>query len=183
MASGREGAYGQAALQGGLAAFQGFSAYMGARGLQASRMAAGSSEEIVTLYRGVESNHTMFNAAQQGMAISGKTKWWQFWKGRTTSVLEHNTVAGATKRSPFTSWTTDKRAAEHFATWVKGQGHAGQGVIMKVQVPKRLITTSPNRYDIFLNINGKTKLFSEAESLLKGVIQADEVIKVTRRLF
>jgi hypothetical protein len=38
MASGREGDYGQAALQGGFAAFQGFSAYMGVRGLRASRL-------------------------------------------------------------------------------------------------------------------------------------------------
>jgi hypothetical protein len=38
MASGREGDYGQAALQGGFAAFQGFSAYMGARGFSVGRV-------------------------------------------------------------------------------------------------------------------------------------------------
>lgn len=66
-------------------------------------------------YRGLNESHMFYEDAQAGVVKPN---------GGTATPLEHNTVPGATLKSPYTSWTTDPAVAENF---VLRPGGAGDG--------------------------------------------------------
>lgn len=80
-------------------------------------------------------------------------------------MLEHNTGAGGTLSSPFTSWTTDARVAENFAL---RPGYT-QGVVITAEVPISRIVASPNLHEVVLIMTGD--LVSEAEVLVRGTVR------------
>ncbi len=94
-----------------------------------SSLAANTGEEMVTVYRGVASDHPGLPAALEGKA---------FPRGGHSDPGFHN--AGNTN-SEFTSWTTSQSVADEFAT----SGGPG-GVTLRQQVPRSKLIASPDAH-------------------------------------
>lgn len=120
-----------------------------------------SGDELVTIYRGVNSSHVHF-ALQSSGVVKPNNRWWQFWKGRGSSPYQHN--AGETFNSPFTSWTTDPRVAENFA-----RRPGGPGVVIQARVAASRLIESPNMKEVSLIQGGGG--VSEAEVLIRGTLR------------
>lgn len=122
---------------------------------------ASTSDELTTLYRGVNESHVDFENASKGIVKPN---------GGKASALEHNTVS--TLNSPFTSWTTNRAVAENYALRPKGTG-----VILQVTVPLKKAILSPNLKDVLLK--GSSEVVSESEVLLKGKVRTTNIEKVS----
>ena len=112
---------------------------------------AQSSDELVTIYRGVTEGHPGYRAALEGKAIP---------RGGHSDPVLHN--MGDTE-SVFTSWTTDRSMADFFAT-----KYGGPGVRLELTVPQSRVGWSPN-------------VHQEAEVLLKGPVSGAKVEHVVPR--
>lgn len=126
------------------------------------RPGAAGAEEMVTLYRGVNSTHAKYAEALQGIATPNKS-WWQFWK-RGASTLEHNAGRGGTLSSPYTSWSTNPEVAKNFALRT-----SGEGTVITTQVPRSAMIQSPNLKSVSLMQGGG--VVSESEVLLRGTVK------------
>nr|WP_320014948.1 SpvB/TcaC N-terminal domain-containing protein [uncultured Desulfobacter sp.] len=125
---------------------------------------ANSGDDMVTVYRGVNQSHYDFAAQSQGV-VRPNNQWWQFWKGRGSSPIEHNVGRGGTLNSPYTSWTTDPEVAINFAL----RPGPSPGVVITAEVPRSSIIASPNMKDVVLIQGGG--IVSEAEVFLRGTIR------------
>ena len=112
----------------------------------------------------MNSNHADF-AAQSTGVVRPNNKWWQVWKGRGSSPLEHNAAPGGTLNSPYTSWTTDPRVAENFAL----RPGRTPGAVIEAQVPTSRLLTSPNTKNVSLIQGGG--VVSESEVLIRGTVR------------
>lgn len=132
----------------------------------AARMApaANSLDELVTVYRGVNSGHANFVTQSAGV-VRPNNQWWQFWKGSGSTPFEHNAASGGTLNSPFTSWTTDLRVAENYALRPGGT----PGVVIEAQVPASRLVPSPNTKSVGLIQGGG--VVSESEVLIRGTVR------------
>jgi hypothetical protein len=111
----------------------------------------GTPEETMTLFRGVNENHTGYGVALEGTALP---------RGGSASPLEHN--LGNTE-SEFTSWTTNREVAVNYALRPKGTG-----VVLQTTVPNSSTTPSPSLKNVLLKQSGH--VVNETEVLLKGAI-------------
>lgn len=124
--------------------------------------AGGAATATITLYRGINSSHPGYQSALQGI-VNPNAQWWQFWV-RQATPLEHNTVGGATLRSPFTSWTTNFEVAKNFALRPDGGG-----VVVQAAVPISKAVPSPDMFKVQLIQNNQ--IVREAEILVKGTVK------------
>jgi hypothetical protein len=113
----------------------------------ATGVAANTAEEGTTLFRGVASDHNVFQEALNGEAWPGDVF------GHTNGAWH---AAGLTEDSSLTSWTTSRAVAERFAT---NEGTTN-GVILRTTLEQQAgrIVPGPNN-------------LGESEVLLRGVIQ------------
>lgn len=122
-----------------------------------------TAEKTITLYRGVNENHALFEQQSTGV-VTPNRRWFHFGR-RSATALEHNTVAGATLDSPYTSWTTNEEVAVNFALRPNGGG-----TVLTAEVPLSSTVTSPNLKEVLLKQGGG--VVSESEVLVRGVVRA-----------
>lgn len=120
---------------------------------------AAETNEMTTLYRGVNSASPAYENVTQGVATP---------KGGTATPVEHN--LGNTN-SDFTSWTTNPEVAKNFALRT-----SGEGIIMEAQVPSSQMVTSPSIKDVVLKQGGG--IVNESEVLMKGTISGANVTPI-----
>lgn len=105
------------------------------------------------LFRGVNEHHHVFEDAQRGTA----------WPGDVLSPVDAAAhVRGATADSPLTSWTTNRRVAEGFASDPSGAGvynPEGRGVILSTTLEEHAHKVVPG-----------PSIPKEAEVLIKGIV-------------
>lgn len=92
------------------------------------RIPDGNPEEIITIYRGVHSQHPDYPNALKGAAVP--------WGGHK-DPLAHNL---GDNKSEFTSWSTSERQAQAFAS-----SHPN-GVILEKQIKRKELVWSPDNY-------------------------------------
>ena len=101
-------------------------------GAQSAAATKGETDEAVTVYRGVASDHPGYSDALNGNATP---------RGGPSTPAQHN--LGETD-SPYTSWTTNKATAETKATTTQDQAARTNGVVLQDQVPKSQLVKSPD---------------------------------------
>ncbi|MBQ4820018.1 hypothetical protein J8M14_08080 [Aquimarina sp. MMG016] len=115
------------------------------------------SNQAITIYRGVNSSAgKAYTNALNGIV---KSRGGIF--GHSNTLL-HNTGLNGTINSKFTSWTTDIDVALNYAYRTNGNG-----VLLKLDIPKSMLFKSPDLKTINLFHKPGT-MVSESEWLLKG---------------
>ncbi len=119
-----------------------------------------TSQEMVTLYRGVNSSaESAYINATRGVV---KPRGGFFGH---SNPLKHNNGYNGTINSRLTSWTTDIDVGLHYA-----YRKNGTGALLQIQVPKSAMIKSPNLHRIALFHKPGT-FVSESEWLLKGTFR------------
>ena len=88
--------------------------------------------------------------------------WWQFW--RSVFPLAHNTVADATHRSIYTSWSGNCDVGENFAL-----RPSGSGTLIKAKIHPWRLATSPDKHEVML-IQKPGIVVKESEILVLGPV-------------